>query len=363
MQSLTSIIENCTECKLCVDECKFLSRLNKTPKEVARELAEGMDSEKGYVMTCFLCDLCRAVCPLSLNFSSVILYGRQKLSETLKGIDICYRLSLPDDQLFMIDAYKRYKNLSYPSLGDEKFSYAFFPGCAMSCFSPDATLQVYGKLKEKLNDVGFINLCCGKPLNDLGLTERTSIWLQKLEKLLKKHGSLEIITACPSCYYFMRSKLNGGFKLTTLYEVIGDMLKKELKSLNGFNLTVHDSCPDRFEGIFAKNVRKLFENSKIVEMKHNKERTLCCGQGGLVSCADSNLPIFVSDLRAEEFSETNAKFMVVYCYACAQTFWSLQPSIETKHVLDLALKTQDASKEVKSGELSNIIMKILTGEN
>jgi Fe-S oxidoreductase len=69
-----------------------------------------------------------------------------------------------------------------------------------------------------------------------------------------------------------------------------------------------------------------------------------------------------SSNRAMEFLETGADLMVVYCYTCAQVFWISQPKIETKHILDIALKTRDASQEVKSQEVSKFAMKLLLGE-
>jgi Fe-S oxidoreductase len=230
----------------------------------------------------------------------------------------------------------------------------------MSIYSPEATMQVYEKLNGKIGDVGLLDSCCGKPLEDIGLSERASKWLLKLEESLREHNCAGIITACPNCYYYLRSKLQEKFKLLTVYEVLEDEIKRGLSNCN-CKVTVHDSCPDRFKGIFAAHVRGFFRNHQIVEMKHCKEKALCCGAGGMVSCADPNLPAIASEIRAKEFFETNAELMVVYCYTCAQMFWASQPEIKTKHILDLALKTQDMSEEVKSQELSKFAIKLLTG--
>jgi Fe-S oxidoreductase len=359
MNASANIMERCSECRLCVDECLFLSNLNKTPKKVAEELAKGVDPSKSYIMECFLCGLCRAVCPLDLDFPSFIVYARRELTSYTSDNN-CYKLSLPDESIFFPRAYKSYKNLSYDSLEKNSFVYAFFPGCAMSCYSPKATLKVYEKLGEKL-DVGLVDLCCGKPLSDIGLAERASKWLLKLESYLKGKGCANIITACPMCYYYLQSVFQGKFKVLTVYEVLGDVLKEGLASFNS-KVAIHDSCPDRFKGYFATYVRGLFNNGEILEMSHSRDKTVCCGSGGLVSCANPNLSAMASSNRAMEFLETGADLMVVYCYTCAQVFWISQPKIETKHILDIALKTRDASEEVKSQEVSKFAMKLLLGE-
>ncbi|MEM2103780.1 MAG: (Fe-S)-binding protein [Candidatus Bathyarchaeia archaeon] len=360
MNGLAFIINNCTECKLCVNECPFLSKHNKTPKEIAKELVEDVDLSKSYVMECFLCGLCQAVCPLSLDFPKAIFHARQALSaEALNNI--CYKLSLPDETLFFPKAYKRYKNLNYNVFEKDSFTYAFFPGCAMSCYSHQATIQVYKKLTETLNDVGFADLCCGKPLADVGLSERASKWLMQLESYLNEHDCTTIVTACPMCYYYLRSKFQNEFRLLTVYEVLGETFKKGLATLDAA-VTVHDSCPDRFKGVFAKHVRNLFRNGQIMEMPHCKEKSICCGAGGLVSCVDPNLSALCSSARAVEFLESGAELMVVYCYTCAQAFWLSQPKMQTKHVIDLALKTHDASEDVKNQEVSSFAMKLIMGE-
>lgn len=359
MNALESITENCTECRLCVQECFFLSKLDKTPKSIASDLKK-TDIDKNYAMECFLCGLCRAVCPFNLDFPSVIRHARQALSANAAA-NICYRLSLPDDPLFFSKAYKRHKNLNYESLEKKSFKYAFFPGCAMTCYSPKATVKAYKKLREKLDDVGIVDSCCGKPLNDMGLSERASKWLLELETRLKEHGCTVIITACPMCYYYMQSAFQNKFEILTIYEVLEDVIKEGLADFN-FKVAIHDSCPDRFKSVFATRVRGFFKKDQIVEMSHSKEKSICCGAGGSVSCADPNLAVMASKTIAKEFLETGADLMVVYCYTCAQVFWASQPSIKTKHILDLALKTRDASEDVKSQEINKFVMQLLMGE-
>ncbi|MBS7646993.1 MAG: (Fe-S)-binding protein [Candidatus Bathyarchaeia archaeon] len=359
MDTLTSIIENCTECQLCVQECPFLLKHNKTPKKLAEELAENVKLSKNYVKECFLCGLCRAVCPLDLDFPQVVSQARQKLARELAA-NSCYKLSLPDESLFFPTAYRTHKNLRYDSLKREFFKYAFFPGCAMSCYSPEATVKVYEKLVERFNDVSLVDQCCGKPLTDVGLSDRASKWLTRLKLYLKEHGCTDIVTACPMCYYYLQSNFQGKFHIVTIYETLRDFFRESIKTVD-LKVAVHDSCPDRFKGIFAKQVRELFRDNQLVEMTHNKERSVCCGAGGLVSCADPNLTVASSLIRVGEFLESGADLMIVYCYTCAQVFWASQPMVQTKHVIDLALKTKDASENIKNQEVSKFAEGLLIG--
>ncbi|MBS7605409.1 MAG: (Fe-S)-binding protein [Candidatus Bathyarchaeia archaeon] len=355
--SLKFILDECIECRLCVEECPFLSKYSLTPKDIVRRLLGGINQNKRYIMECLLCGLCRSVCPKNLDFPSVISYARQLFSKNIID-EIYYRLFMPDDPLFFPKAYKTYKGINYSIPENGSFEYIFFPGCSMSSYSPEAVKKIYWKLVEKLCNVGFTDLCCGKPLADIGLIEGSSKWLLKLENYFTKHECRNIIVACPMCYYHLKHSLPNIYKILTIYEIMGETFTEEM-SISDLKVTIHDSCPDRSEGIFATEVRNLLKNYKIIEMKHSREKSLCCGAGGMASIADPNLTLNLSSKRAEEFYSTGADLMVVYCYTCAQIFWSTQPSIQTKHVLDLVLGTRDSSEDIKSGEVGNLIAKFL----
>lgn len=354
--SLYSILNGCIECQLCVEECPFLSKYRKTPKDFAYDLLKGVNQEKGYIMECLLCGLCKVICPEKLDFPSVIIHARKHFSRYIIS-NVYYRLSLPDDPLFFLKAYKMYKRINYDFIEGNTFEYIFFPGCSMSSFSPETVRKVYQILTEKFGNVGFIDMCCGKPLADIGLVERASKWLLNLKGLLTERGCKSIVVACPMCYYYLKQSLTE-FKILTVYEALEEIFSKEFSVAN-LKITFHDSCPDRFEGRFARKVRSLFRDCEVIEMRHSMGNSMCCGAGGLASIADPSLTVSLSSARVEEFSLTGANLMVVYCYTCAQVFWSTQPRIQTKHALNLMLGTQDLSEDIKSGEIANLVAKLL----
>lgn len=358
MTAIIDVFDKCTACGLCVNECIFLAGLSKTPKEASEDLLRGVNATKTYPFSCFLCNLCKAVCPNKIDVAEMFLEARRDLAPTLTSSNTCYRLFFADEDSFIMDAYKKHRGISYEALSPETFRYAFFLGCAMACFSPKAVTKTYELLKEELQDVGVIDLCCGKPIYDAGLTERAMKWLTyRVISELKRHKCTTIITACPNCYYYLKRMLPKDFALATLYDYIGSKLKSKVE---GLTLTIHDSCPDRFEGLFARHVREILSKCNIIEMEHSKERTICCGAGGLVSCIDPSLPSNLMSSRIGEAVEIGAPLIVVYCYSCANMFWSFQPSIEVKHILNLALNVEDESEVIKRGELTKIIMEMMT---
>jgi Fe-S oxidoreductase len=95
--------------------------------------------------------------------------------------------------------------------------------------------------------------------------------MAKLESLKVK----ELIVACPNCYYQLRTVTEDkGIKLLTVYEALGacESFNNPLEKNKCVSVTVHDSCPDRFEGIFAGQARQalLKKGFPIIEMERNR---------------------------------------------------------------------------------------------
>jgi hypothetical protein len=96
----------------------------------------------------------------------------------------------------------------------------------------------------------------------------------------------------------------------------GDIeLEKEL----GMRVTVHDNCLSKLEGGKLQDVnREIIRRTgcDIVEMKHNRERAMCCGFGS----AAANfrvMDIMQSGYkRLREIEATGADAAVIYCPAC-----------------------------------------------
>jgi Fe-S oxidoreductase len=288
----------------------------------------------------------------------MMLESRRGLAELATQQNACYKINFPDEPIFLVNILKERMNIDFSDCSPRSFKYAFLPGCSMSCSSPKAVVKLYELLVERLRDVGILDLCCGKPLHDLGLEWRARRWLNdRLFVELERHGCKTIITACPNCFYYLRSKLSNRYELVTPYEILKRAFERKPE---GMTLTIHDSCPDRFEGVFAEQVRRILSVCKIIEMKHSREKTLCCGAGGLVSCNNPALQSALLEKRLSEYVNTGASLMVVYCYTCASTFWSFQQTAEVKHLLNLLLNVEDNSQAVRQGEFGRVVIEIVS---
>lgn len=67
---------------------------------------------------------------------------------------------------------------------------------------------------------------------------------------------------------------------------------------------------------------------KIEEMEYSREKTRCCGMGGMVPYVDFDLANRVTKTRADEASHD----LLTYCAACREALAMEKPAL---HLLDL----------------------------
>lgn len=361
MGAAEDILKKCTECRICVNECVFLTSIGKTPKEISKEISGGIDLAKLYVFSCFLCKLCTSICPQRIDVAQMFLEARSSLASDVISLSPHIKLLLCDEISSLINVYKEHKREEYYKAKTvESFQYAFLPGCSMIYLSPKSISKVYEELNEELKNVGVLDVCCGKPIYDLGLKDRAMKWLVDsiIAELIKRKCST-VIVACPSCYYYLKNMLSRDFKVTTIYDVLGRKLSSEVK---GLTVTIHDSCPDRFNGMFAEKVREMLAQCTVVEMEHSKDKTICCGSGGLVAYTNPSLSLSLTNSRIQEALTTRAEVLITYCYTCAGMLSSVQPRVEVKHVLDLLLGVEE-SYSTRQEELLKLATKLMDEVN
>jgi Fe-S oxidoreductase len=147
---------------------------------------------------------------------------------------------------------------------------------------------------------------------------------EQLKDKILSLGIKRLIMACPNCFYELKKALiNQEIEIITVYDVLKEQESPELRSIaNGMTCTVHDSCPDRFEGTLGTQVREALQGRgyQIVEMEDSRDKTICCGSGGQIS---HFRPEFAQELvqkRISEAEKTGAETLVAYCLSCVLNF-------------------------------------------
>ncbi|MDR3561564.1 MAG: heterodisulfide reductase-related iron-sulfur binding cluster [Negativicutes bacterium] len=334
------------ECRECVKACEYLAHYGSYPKRYVREVYNNLSIVMGIhhankmINTCSLCGLCSEICPGKMDMSEVCRQARQRMVQRGKMPPSAHDFALRDMRFSSSDHFA----LARHQPGFTSSRVVFYPGCQFAASSPQAVKRMYEFLCEKIDGgVGLMLGCCGAPANWAGQEELFQETLQHTERDWRDLGRPLVITACPTCFSMFHHNLPELSVETvwTLLDRIG------LPDDAGFAssprlLTVHDSCTTRHEGQLQKSVRNILckLGHEIEELPHSRDRTVCCGYGGLMLYANPEIAHKVIDRRIKE---SNRDYLT-YCAMCRDNFAA--QGKRTFYLSDLVFAT-DAEKLAK----------------
>lgn len=318
-----------------------MTKLGKSPLVIAENLSQNLQAYKEPVYSCLLCGLCANICPLSLSPKQMFLEGRRRLVKDGVAPFRSHSFSLTDERWNIYTLYRERYGVDYSDLETNSCSTLFFPGCSMATFAPKLTKTIFTHLERFVKSLGILVECCQKPLHDLGLQERFEKAIERLARKVAEQGAKRIVTACPTCYYTLKKRLDA--EVVSVYDVAPESAFRKITG----RITVHDSCPDREEGFFGKKVRELFGGCQIVEMRHSRANSICCGAGGLASAVDPDLALTHVKMRLEESEETQAEYLVTYCVSCVNMLTTVPSQIKITHALNLLLGVDEDYSQIQ----------------
>ncbi|NTW28458.1 MAG: (Fe-S)-binding protein [Coriobacteriia bacterium] len=331
-KSLSAAHDECASCGICTDTCALLGKERLAIGEVAgRVLAEDFGGLVDVVSRCNLCGRCCVECPSGVNSKQIMLAAREVLVQAGVVSSLGYEgLFTGCDFNAFID-YKRRFSISFEDLARERCDTVFFPGCALSAYSPELVRRVHGWLERRDTTVGVIDSCCGAALTFAGLPARSVECLANLMEELATTGASRVVTSCPNCFYQLKGRL-GDVEVVSLSSLLKDA---RMRVSGSERLTVHDSCPDRFDLTIGNDVRDILSGYELVEMEHSGACTLCCGSGGLVSSADPQRCADLARVRMAEFEAVGAEHLVTACVNCAHRLNDAARAGEVLHYLEM----------------------------
>ena len=138
--------------------------------------------------------------------------------------------------------------------------------------------------------------------------------------------------ACTHCYQTFQEFLPE-FKTRTIYEVLNEVGLPDGASSTGppWIFNIQDACGARQAPQIHAAVRRLVTDLGygVEEMAHNRERSICCGSGGMVPAVAPELAKKMTDFRLSEATRD----LVTYCASCRARL--AKTGHPTLHVLDL----------------------------
>lgn len=348
-----TVAEKCIECGQCADECDFLTAYGQTPKELADEALNTSFSDNPVLpYSCNICGYCQKVCPENLDIGLMMMETREKLVSEGTGPLPGHRPAIDGQEFYLSDNFR----IISAGKGAESCDAVFFPGCALSAYSPDLVKATYSHLTAQYANIGIALGCCGGPSVLIGKTDYANQISEQLEKDIKNLGASEIIVACPYCYKRLSEKFTD-IKLVSLYKVLFETgAKFPEKGNNAY--TIHDPCSARGQSEIQDAARALISKAgyTIDEHAHARDNTHCCGMGGMVFLANPD----VGAAKTERTIRESSHDLVTYCATCRDIFSGQGKNCV--HLLDLLFSKNPAEQAAKAPnppEISTENMKTL----
>jgi len=324
--------DDCIGCGVCLNDCDLLNELGMTPGEIAAQVCTDQVDDRllAAIQRCHLCGRCSTDCLVNLNPAHMMKAAREVLVRggRVSPEDCDVMLVNRDWNFFTI--YRETYNIHYDDLIADRCDTLFFPGCSLAAYSPELTRAAFEWLKGRGYRLGFSDMCCGKPLESIGLSDEADCHLDRLRGQLDSTGARRLVTACPNCEAMLKQHLPE-VEILSIYAL---MWEAGIRISGTEKLTIHDSCPDRTNSRNPQAVRALLAGYPQVEMASHGENTICCGSGGIVSAIDPDVCSAHAERRMAEFSASGADMCVTNCMGCAYRLARPGQSGQVRHCLE-----------------------------
>ena len=355
--------DDCIQCGLCLNACDLLAELGMTAGEIAEQMCNDQvdDRLQAAIQRCSLCGRCGKDCLVNLDPGHMMKAAREVLIRGGRIAAEAYDVMLVDRDWNFFTIYRETYDIRYDDLiarseiarskiarskdrgqcdpalnAAAPYPALFFPGCSLAAYSPELTRAAFTWLEGRGYRLGFSDLCCGTPLDNIGLSDEADRHLDTLRRQIASTGAKTLITACPNCEAMLKRHLPG----VAILSIYALMLEAGIRVSGTETLTIHDSCPDRANHERAQAVRALLAGHPQVEMASHGENTICCGSGGIVSMIDPDLCSAHAQRRLEEFSASGADTCMTSCMSCSHRLARAAQPGQVRHCLEMVFDIQ-----------------------
>jgi len=325
------------QCLECLKVCPYLAHYKGYPKKYAREIYNnativmGNHTANSMLNSCSLCGLCQEVCPENFSMTDVCLDARRDLVQRKKMPPSAHEFALQDMAFSNSDAFMLLRHAP----DREKSRFAFFPGCQLAGSNPEHVIQTYSFLMNNWEkETGLMLQCCAAPAHWSGNEIKTSEAIGLLEESWQKMGEPHMILACSSCMdmfkkYLPQVTVSSLWEIMDQCEIPTDIPHATCKQTRQA-MVIHDPCTTRYESGMQEAVRSLTSKLGIpfTELELSREKTQCCGFGGLMENAN---PAMAKKQLDQRINESELDFLT-YCAMCRESLRGAGKS--TAHLLD-----------------------------
>ena len=379
-QKKAKFIEECDLCGNCLKKCPMIPHSNlkgykaiELQEKIIAYFKEDAFSQEviDFAQICSNCRQCDMVCPvegLCPGCRSEIVKGGLYVSG--KKITESAAYFLPGERYFAFEVLaslvmkpSEIRWLEEIPEKQQKTEIVYFLGCVAQS-APDKVFTSMDILSQVTQDFvtlnGGVKACCGGLHTFLGQSEGGDNLAKKLlggiETIFQPRA---VVFWCPTCLSLIKNNFSSYTSDSLKYQHISSFLADNLESLSfkhsiNRTITVHDSCHlARGVGEYdaPRKILSRIPGVNLVEMKHTKEKTLCCGAAA--GFFDPGSASALASQRLDEAKESGAEVIATLCQSCATSFspGEFTHGLSSKFLTDLVGEAMGIHYEDKFKEL------------
>ncbi len=326
-------VEACSRCGICIDPCQLQSDLGINDVQSVYFLRDRRYNmlKLATANNCLMCGRCQTVCPVGINLNTLRLNSRAKMR------------NIPNEGRFgYLAGIDR-------STGEGRTGY--FAGC-MTMLTPRTLMAMNTIFEAAGDDVWRADadggVCCGRPLMLSGETVAARKMMEYNTDLFRRHGITRLVTSCPICLKVFREEYDlAGIEIMHHSEYIDRMIAEGRLHVDRTDLryTYHDPCElGRGCGIYDEPRRVIEAVGTLVEPKHNRRDSLCCGASLSNTVIDDAGQKRIAQRMVAELEATGAGEIVTSCPLCHKAVERVA-KCDTVDIAEVVAKNISAGKQ------------------
>ncbi len=349
----------CTHCGTCRSVCTTFAFKGKESYNSRGRifLLEGLDEGKidfdeGVIDRLYSCSMCRAcelLCPSSVKFTEMMKNVRNQLASEDIGplpnhVEMA-RLISDSGNIFgkpqkLVDISPEVEKLP------DKSPNLLYLGCTVAGNQPALAKTTIKILREAGYDFTMMKkgeYCCSSFLDLVGLGENYEVAMETNLGRLESLGVSNVVTPCPFCYGAFHGLSEKAEPITAQHtvELIYELVKKgkiDLKKSFDEKVTFFDPCHlGRYHGKYEipRELIKSIPGVEYVDMKRNRENSLCCG--GTIRVPYYETRSGMSKMIVKDAYESGAEYIITSCSSCLHNLNTVafEYDIEVMNIEDL----------------------------
>ena len=336
------VLKMCYQCGLCTGVCPWNQLVSFALRKLIHKSQLGIvDFEDEEVWQCVGCNACVDRCPRDVEVPHIMRAIRRVIMEVGAGI-VPHSLRLTEKNISAVGnplGEPPEKRMDWAKdLGVKTFTKGteilYFPCCYQTYDPPTrktavATVNILQKAKVDFGIPDNNVVCCGESIRKAGAESL----FQRLAKtnidIFNELGVKKILVTSPHCYHTFKDEypeFGANYEVIHLSQYLAELIKEGKLKFNKplvTKVTYHDSCClGRYQGIYDEHRQILnsIPGIDFVEMKDNREYSLCCGGCAGRLWMETKKGERLSELRLEQVSDIGANTLALSCPYCMANF-------------------------------------------